>query len=289
MLTLEDVRFAFGDRAVLAGVSLAVARGEIVCVVGANGAGKTTLLRLAAGFLRPGGGRVRVGDVDPQRTPRRLLARRLAFLPQEYHLAFPFTVGEVVLMGRYPHQATWALESRADATLAEEAMRRCDVLGLAGRRFDALSGGERRRALLAQAFCQAADLVLLDEPTAALDPAHALAVFRILEEEKAARGAAALVVTHDLNLAGRFADRVVVLDAGRVATAGPPRAVLASAATGRAFGISLHVGALADGTPYVVPDASVPVAPGPGGGSDGGSDGDDGDAGAAGRRREERG
>jgi iron complex transport system ATP-binding protein len=134
-------------------------------------------------------------------------------------------------------------------------MRRCDVEGLAGRRFDALSGGERRRALLAQAFCQAADLILLDEPTAALDPAHALAVFRILEEEKAARGAAALIVTHDLNLAGRFADRLVLLDGGRVAAEGPPAAVLAAEATARAFAVTLHVGALADGTPYVVPEA----------------------------------
>jgi iron complex transport system ATP-binding protein len=254
VLTLEDVRFAYGDRAVLSGVSLTLAPGELVCVVGPNGAGKSTLLRLAAGLLAPSAGRVRVADADPRTTPRRLLARRLAFLPQEYHLAFPFTVAEVVLMGRYPHQGALALESAADAALADAAMRRCDVAGLAGRRFDALSGGERRRALLAQAFCQAAELILLDEPTAALDPAHALALFGILEEEKASRGAAALVVTHDLNLAGRFADRLVLIDGGRVAAVGPPGAVLAAAATAQAFNVVLHVGALPDGTPYVVPE-----------------------------------
>jgi len=254
MLDLASVRFAYRERTVLAGVSLAVERGEIVAIVGPNGAGKTTLLRLAAGFLRPAAGRVLVGDADPRATPRRLLARRLAFLPQEYHIVFPFTVGEVVLMGRYPHQGAWTLESAGDAALAEAAMRRCDVAGLAARRFDELSGGERRRALLAQAFCQAAELILLDEPTAALDPAHALAVFHILEEERATRGAAALLVTHDLGLAGRFADRLVVLDGGRVVASGPPAQVLADPATARAFGVTLHVGALPDGTRFVVPE-----------------------------------
>ena len=254
MLTLDQVRFAYGTRAVLDGVSLAVAPGEIVCVVGANGAGKTTLLRLAAGLIAPTSGRVTLGDADPRALPRRLLARRLAFLPQEYHIVFPFTVAEVVLMGRYPHRPSWALEGGADVEVAEQAMRRCDVLHLADRRFDALSGGERRRALLAQAFCQAAELILLDEPTASLDPAHALAVFRVLSEEKAARGAAALVVTHDLNLAGRCADKLVLLDGGKVAAEGPPGEVLRAGATTRAFGVALHVGALPDGTPFVVPD-----------------------------------
>src|SRR5262249_6217584 len=133
MLDLGNVRFAYRERTVLAGVSLAVERGEIVAIVGPNGAGKTTLLRLAAGVLRPAAGRVRVGDADPRATPRRLLARRLAFLPQEYHIVFPFTVGEVVLMGRYPHQGSlrpWTLETSADAALAEAAMRRCDVAAL---------------------------------------------------------------------------------------------------------------------------------------------------------------
>ncbi len=257
MLTLAQVRFAYGPRRVLDDVSLAVGAGEIVCVVGANGAGKSTLLRIAAGLIAPAAGRVVLGDSDPRTLPRRLLARRLAFLPQEYHIVFPFTVAEVVLMGRYPHRGAWLLESGVDAELADEAMRRCDVRHLADRRFDALSGGERRRALLAQAFCQAAELILLDEPTASLDPAHALAVFRVLGEEKAARRAAALVVTHDLNLAGRFADRIVLLDGGTVAAAGPPGEVLRSPATVRAFRVALHVGALPDGTPFVVPEREV--------------------------------
>jgi ABC-type cobalamin/Fe3+-siderophores transport system ATPase subunit len=254
MLVLSGVSFAFDGHEVVSGVTLEVAAGELLCVVGPNGAGKTTLLRLAAGLLDPAAGTIRVSGDDPRLVRRRALARRLAFLPQEYALAFPFTVGEMVLMGRYPHRSPLALENAEDVRLATEAMRRCDVEPLAGRRFDALSGGERRRALLAQAFCQAAELVLLDEPTAALDPGHALAVFRILLEERRVRRAAAVVVTHDLNLAGRFADRLVLLDRGRIAAAGAPVEVLGSEAAARAFGVALHVGTLPGGDRFVVPE-----------------------------------
>jgi iron complex transport system ATP-binding protein len=252
LIALRDVTYAFETRPVVDAVTLDVPRGELVCVVGANGAGKTTLLRLVAGFVAPSSGTVRIDGLDPARVARRQLSRRLAFLPQEYHLAFPFTVGEVVLMGRYPHRGALALESDEDARLAMAAMVRCDVGWLASRRFDALSGGERRRALLAQAFCQAAELLLLDEPTASLDPAHAVAVFQILAEEKKTRGATAIVVTHDLNLAARFADRIVVLHGGKVVANGAPDEVLASAATQEAYGVRLHVGKLGD-IRFVVP------------------------------------
>jgi len=251
VLVLEGVSFSFGARRVLDDVSLTVARGELVCVVGPNGAGKTTLLRVAAGLERAEGD-VRLAHLDPRVHRRRVLAQKLAYLAQEYTVVFPFTVAEVVLMGRYPHRSSLALESEADVDAARAAMERCDVLALADRRFDELSGGERRRALLAQAFCQAAPLVLFDEPTASLDPLHALGVFRILREERA-RGQAALVVTHDLNLAARFADRVVVLDGGRVAAAGAPLDVLGAAEATRAFGVPLHLGHLPDGAPFVVP------------------------------------
>jgi iron complex transport system ATP-binding protein len=252
MLSITDVSFRFAERTVLHHVSLEVGRGELVCVVGPNGAGKTTLLRIAAGLLPPSEGAVRIAGEDPARMPRRLLARRAAYLPQDYAMVFPFTVAEIVLMGRYPHRGPFALESDDDTRLAAAAMARCDVAWLAERRFDALSGGERRRTLLAQAFCQATDLLLLDEPTASLDPAHAEGIFRILAEEGRSRGAAALVVTHDLNLAARFADRVVLLDRGALAAGGPPSEVLGSAAAARAYGIPLHVGTV-EGVRFVVP------------------------------------
>jgi iron complex transport system ATP-binding protein len=255
VLLLEGVSFAFGPRPVLDDVSLSVGEPEIVCIVGPNGAGKTTLLRVAAGLEPADRGKILVGELDPRRTPRNRLAQTLAYLGQDYSIVFPFTVAEIVLMGRYPHRRGLALDSAEDLSAARAAMERCDVLPLADRKFDELSGGERRRALLAQAFCQAATVLFLDEPTSSLDPLHASAVFRILHEERG-RGAACLVVTHDLNLAARFADRVIVLDGGRMVAEGGALEVFASAATWRAFGVALHVGRLPDGSPFVVPTSS---------------------------------
>lgn len=255
MLTASGVSFSYADRTVVRDVSLDLGKRELVCIVGANGAGKTTLLKLFAGLLAPAAGSVRCFDLDPATTLRHVLARKLSYLPQDYRLAFPFSVSEVVLMGRYAyHRRGLGLESAADVDAAERAMERCDVRHLADRRFDAVSGGEQRRALLAQAFCQRSELVLLDEPTASLDPAHAMAVFEALVAETRERDASAVAVTHDLNLAARYASRVIVLDAGAVVADGPPRQVLASAATAAAFHVGMHVGTLpGSDTVFVVP------------------------------------
>jgi iron complex transport system ATP-binding protein len=253
VLELDAVGFSYGARDVLADLSLAVGRGELVCVVGPNGAGKSTLLRLVAGLMAPSRGAVRAFGRDPARVPRRELARRLALLPQSYRLAFPFRAGEVVMLGRTAHADRWAVDSAADRDAVAAAMTRCDVAGLADRRFDELSGGEQRRVLLAQALAQQAELILLDEPTAALDPAHAIALFETLGAERAT-GRSALVVSHDLNLTARFADRVLLLDGGRPVALGSPVEVLASPAAARAFGVALHVGTLPGTTvPFAVP------------------------------------
>ncbi|MBP8805236.1 MAG: ABC transporter ATP-binding protein [Kofleriaceae bacterium] len=251
MLELRDVTFGYDARPVVRAASLAVARGELVALVGPNGAGKTTLARVAAGLIAPHQGTARVGAVDPARAPRRELARTLAYLPQRYELAFPFTALEVVLMGRYARQRGPGLDGAADEAAARAALARCDVGALAERRFDALSGGERRRVVLAQALCQGADALLLDEPTAALDPAHAIAVAQALADERA-RGAAILIVTHDLDLAARFADRIVAMADGAIVADGPPSTILADPAVQRAFAVTFHVGALADGSRFVV-------------------------------------
>jgi iron complex transport system ATP-binding protein len=253
VLELRGVGFAYGERVALRDVTLSFERARLTAIVGQSGAGKSTLLRLVAGLAAPSAGTVRIDGDDPRATARAQLARRVAYLPQEHTLAFPFTVAEVVLMGRYPHRGALALEDADDVRAAEDAMRRCDVIELAARRFHELSGGERRRALLAQAFCQAAELVLLDEPTASLDPAHALGILRALGGERDARGAAALWVTHDLNLAARFADRMIVMDGGAVVADGAPAEVLASDAAAKAFGVPLHVGTLPGGETFVVP------------------------------------
>ncbi len=264
MLAAQGIEFGYGAGRVLRGASLVAERGELVCLVGPNGAGKSTLLKILGGLLAPAAGTVRFRGGDPRATPRAELAKRLAYLPQDFQLAFPFSVRDVVLMGRYPHRrrGLLQLEGRDDLEAAEAAMRQCEVLELADRRFDTLSGGERRRALLAQAFCQRAELLLLDEPTAALDPAHAIALFRALLTARASAEQAALVVTHDLNLAARFSDRLLLLDEGHVAAEGEPADVLASEATARAFRTPLYVGELPeDGAPFAVPAGDAAAAP----------------------------
>jgi iron complex transport system ATP-binding protein len=252
VIAMDDLGVALGGRDIVAGVGARVTAGELVAILGPNGAGKTTLLRLIAGLLAPTRGRVLVGGVDPARTDRRALARQLAYVPQRYELAFPFTALEVVLIGRYPHHRGPGLDSAADVAAARAAMTRFDLDGLDDRRFDQLSGGEQRRVLLAQAACQGANSLLLDEPTAALDPAHARAVFTGLRAQ-VDEGATAVVVTHDLNLAARFATALWVLDRGRLTARGRPAEVLAGGAMRQAFAIDFLIGELPDGGPFVVP------------------------------------
>jgi iron complex transport system ATP-binding protein len=251
-LALDDVAVTLGGRDVLTGVTCAVEPGQLVVIVGPNGAGKTTLLRAIAGLVPASSGSVRVFGHDPHRASRRVIARELAYLPQQYELAFPFVVEEVVLMGRYAAQSGFGLASDADLAAARAAMAACDVAELAPRRFDELSGGEARRVIIAQALCQGAKCLLLDEPTAGLDPAHARAVFAMLRTQCDA-GSAAVVVTHDLDLALRHGGEMWLVAGGRLAARGGPPDVLAAAATREAFGVAIHVGALPSGERFAVP------------------------------------
>ncbi|MBX3154729.1 MAG: ABC transporter ATP-binding protein [Deltaproteobacteria bacterium] len=250
-LELRGVTVPLGDRDVVRGVDATADGGDFVVIVGPNGAGKTTLLRALAGLV-PVRGDLRVRGHDPARVDRRTIARQLAYLPQQYDLAFPFVVEEVVLLGRYANQRGFGLATEADLAAARAAMRACDVGDLAHRRFDQLSGGEARRVILAQALCQGAGCLLLDEPTAGLDPAHARTIFATVRAQCDA-GALAIVVTHDLDLALRHGRTMWLVAGGRLAARGAPADVLASDATRAAFGLHIHVGALPSGEPFAVP------------------------------------
>ena len=239
-------------RDVVRGVTAEVAAGALIVIVGPNGAGKTTLLRAIAGLLAPVRGAIRVAGIDPARAPRKQLARTLAYLPQHYELAFPFAVEEVVLLGRYAQQRGLGLADPADLAAARDAMAACDVAHLAARRFDELSGGEARRVILAQALCQGARCLLLDEPTAGLDPAHGRAIFALLRARCDA-GASAVVVTHDLDLAIRHASEMWLVAGGTLAARGAPAEVLTAEATRAAFELALHVGMLPSGSRFAVP------------------------------------
>lgn len=228
IVDVRGVSFGYGASPALTDVSFAARAGEFVGLLGPNGAGKSTLVRLAAGLLAPAAGEVRLAGLDPRRAPRRQVARACALVPQEPRVAWPFTVREAVMMGRAPRQGLLALPTRFDHGAVEGALRACDLVHLADRRLDALSGGERRRVFFARALAQEPRVLLLDEPTAFLDLGHQVAAMRMAQV--AARGGLCVVaVLHDLNLAAAACDRVAVLSGGRVVAEGQPADVLTEA------------------------------------------------------------
>ncbi|WP_052849496.1 heme ABC transporter ATP-binding protein [Streptomyces avicenniae] len=215
----RGVSLALGGRTVLDGVDVAVTAGEVLALVGPNGAGKSTLLSVLAADEQPDGGEVLIAGRWAAEWTAPELALRRAVLPQAATLSFPFTVADVVRMGRAPWAGTRA-EDEDDAAVAE-AMAATEVTRFADRPFSALSGGERARVALARVLAQRAPLLLLDEPTAALDLRHQELVLRVCTEQAAA-GRAVVVVLHDLGLAAAYADRAAVLHEGRVAASGQP-------------------------------------------------------------------
>ena len=245
-------------------VSMAAPASSCTAVLGPNGSGKSTLLRILLGVLPPDSGTACFAGRDLREWPRAELARRVGAVPQGEENAFPITVREMVELGRYPHLGPWRRARASDVQAVEEAMHRCDVARLADRTVDRLSGGELQRTRLARALAQQPGALALDEPTAALDVGHEMVIWELLRE-LVALGTTVLVVTHNLNLAARYADRLILLSQGRVAAAGTPAEVVTREAVERVYGwpvrIAPHPGPGADaGAPQVVPlSASAPA------------------------------
>lgn len=245
MLEAVYVSVNYGERAAIQGVSLKAVPGRMIAVIGPNGAGKSTLMRALNGALAPSGGEVLLDGRPLRSFARRAVGRRIAVVAQEAELRFPVTVMEYVLGGRYAWAGAglFGWETERDVEVAAEVLRETELEELGARLMSELSGGERQRAVLARALATEAGVLLLDEPTANLDLAHQAALLGLVRARCDEKGAAAVVVTHDINLAAEFADRVLLLLKGRAAADGEPREVLTPGLLREVFGIEVLVDA----------------------------------------------
>jgi iron complex transport system ATP-binding protein len=239
---LDHIHVAYGDRPILQDLTLEVAAGSFFIVIGPNSAGKTTLAKTLAGQIRPQQGSVEILGRPLPSYSRKALARRVAVVPQYSPIEVPFTVSEVVLMGRSPHLSLAGLETHRDLEIAAEAMAATQVDHLAHRRLNQLSGGELQRVIIARAICQQPQIIILDEPTASLDLAHQVHIMDLMEQLKADRGFTVIMISHDLNLAAMYADHLLLLHQGRIAAQGDPGEVLTYDYLEQTYGCVLLVG-----------------------------------------------
>ena len=243
MLRADKVSFAYrGGTPVLQEVSLAVARGDLIGVIGPNGSGKTTLLKVLGGMLQPTTGTVFLADSLLGSWSRRDVARRIAFVPQETHSSFDFSVLDVVLMGRFPHLGAFALEGPEDLAIARDALQATGTSLFETRSFNTLSGGEKQRVVIASALAQRAELLLLDEPTASLDVGHQLEVAALLARLNREQHVTMVLTTHDLNFAASLCRHLMLVRDGRVIASGPTGEVLTASAVKALYDVDADVG-----------------------------------------------
>lgn len=249
-VAVSGVSVSLRTRPVLKDLSLTFEAGICTGIVGPNGSGKSTLMKAIAGLLPLSSGEIRIEDCAIGTWPRAELAKTLAYLPQGGDIHWPMTAASVVALGRLPHTGQKALSAK-DVVVVRQALNKCDVAALADRPMTELSGGEKARVLLARALASEASVILADEPLAQLDPHHQIHAMEVLRAE-AARGAAVIVVLHDLAIAARHCERICVLSNGKVAADGSPVEALSSEHLRHVFGIDAYIGEH-QGAPVILP------------------------------------
>jgi iron complex transport system ATP-binding protein len=254
MLELKDIRHVFPESDWTLHVpSLEILPGEIFCIIGPNGSGKSTLLRIASGVLEPLEGTILLRGKNILELKRRSVARSLGYLPQETVSLYDFTVEEIVKMGRYPHTRAFGTLQSKDHAVLQECLNLTELTPLRGRPLSRLSGGEKKRAFLASVLAQKPEILLLDEPTGALDVHHQVQFFRLLKR-LSRDGMGVAVVTHDINLASLFSDRMMVLSGGEPVVSGPPAEVLTASTVCSVYGEDILMGIHPEtGRPTILP------------------------------------
>lgn len=257
---IQDIRFSYGSYSVLKGVTMEVAPGQVLSIVGPNGSGKSTLLRCLARVLKPQGGAVFLDGREAARISSRELARLLGYVPQAAGEVFPFTVLETVLMGRKPH-LNWGVAQK-DLAVVAQVVQFMGLAEMAQRQMDQLSGGQKQKVFIARALAQEPQVFLFDEPTSSLDIRHQLEVLELVRELACQQRRQVVMVLHDLNLAARFSDRMVMLKDGLIFAAGRPGDVLTAENVGAVYGVEASIADSAMG-PYVLPLRPIAAGPAP--------------------------
>jgi iron complex transport system ATP-binding protein len=228
--------------------------GEFVGVIGPNGSGKSTLLKLLGGVLTTGPGKFFFREKDYKDYHRKQMARSITWIPQDHSMAFPFKVSEIVLMGRHPYLSAFTFEGDEDIEIARNAMERTQVLQFAQRGFNEISGGEKQRVVIAGAITQEPEVMILDEPTSALDIKYQIQILNILQQLNKDEQVTVVLAMHDLHLASKFCDRLVLLDQGKIFQDGRPEDVLKKENIEEVYGVKVHLIKDHDGDIMISPD-----------------------------------
>ena len=237
----KNLSYGYRDNDVFKDLSFVVPKGGFFIIIGPNGSGKTTLMKVLSGIERPDRGKLKLMGKSIERYSGRLLAQTVAMAPQMTSVDFPFTVREIVLMGRSPYKGLLGFDDQADLKIAQQAMIFTGVDHLAERRLGQLSGGEQQRVLIARAVCQEPEIILLDEPTASLDLAHQVRIMDLMEQLQKEKGVTVIMVSHDINLACMYAQCLLLIKNGQIVSIGSPDQVLNYETLERAYGCPLLV------------------------------------------------
>jgi iron complex transport system ATP-binding protein len=246
VIDARNISFSYAAKPVMGDVSFAIDEGQVIAVIGPNGSGKTTLLKIINGTLFPDDGQMLIDGKETGRWQRKEIAQKVAIVPQETAMIFPFYAEEIVLMGRFPHLGRYSFEDKKDYKIVHEAMEKTDTLAFADRRFSELSAGERQRVLIARALAQEPKVLLLDESTVFLDLKHQSQFLALLRQLNTERQLTVIFVTHDINLAAQNADRIILLYSGKIYAIGKPAEVITAANIKEVYDVDAGI----DSNPY---------------------------------------